>query len=497
MGMYEFIGLKGCNTYAFNNCNTNLLSGLKQRYGKEPPLQNAKIYNEIRNSFIKVFKRRKDFFLGDTFKTNRSKWLSRYDLKQRLKLKNALKYVPSKKKQFESEIFVKWENNIMIDELFNPLSCEVGKDLKPRIIFKRNDYNLNKNGPVLYECKSRLANYYDGNNNSIKYVAKETPASIGKFLASKLGVDLAGYWCVEADLQMCETTMTGYLQEVQAQQMANMNVPIKKIKYLLDHEVSYGRAMGKNEVKFKFRKSRESGTADTSYGNTEVYATCLEVLLHHFHLENDVLVLISGDDCLMFVKNIIPRDTILHLYQYLHALGLKPEPLFHKNPYKGTFFSGRFLPVLNTLGKETLILTPKIGRFLAKGFTIKKNMGFDPLHIAFDMFRSRVESEYPHVPIINKACMAFFQLLEKPKQLKLPINYKKDYSYFWGRKMKNGNIYQSYHKTYSALANIYELELGSIMECEEYVTKAISNHHFKSKLILESFTLDIIAHVDN
>lgn len=495
VGMYIYATVQGIRNYAFCNCVNNLHSGLRQRFGKETPPQDSAAYDFIEKEFTTLLRERTEYFKGQPFKTSRGKWLSKYPAAKRKVLNEALKEVPYKKKQLLSKIFVKWEQYAK-HERDTDGSQEI-KDLKPRIIFARENYNLNKNGPVLQECKNRLMDYYNG-KKGYRYVGKDTPSSLGRYVYNYIGNELTGCYSFEGDLVTCETTMTNALLELQAKLMQSMGVPLKQIRYLLQQDVSRCIGMGKNTIYCKMRKVRESGTADTSYGNSEVYLSILVTLFRLFDFNTtDYCLLVSGDDCMCIVKRSIPENVIKYIFYVVNKLGLKPELIIHDNPLKATFFSGRFVHVTNAIGKETLVLIPKIGRFIAKSLHVKSNDKLKPAQILHSVMYSRYKHELPHVPILGALCGLIYMKMGGD-EIK-PVEIKKNTASFykiWETDAMNESrtVVTMNDRTWLDVAECYGCGVDELKEFRTYLLTTFSNfslegnakllkHHVLTKMV--------------
>lgn len=477
------------DTYSFSNCESNLASGMSLRFMRNTPVQKDDAWNLIGDSASFILNKMRSID-PRPLRLRRDIWLQRYNLKQRKRILDSRFDIGG---QDTSEVFVKFELNLKnANEDISILS----KKLKPRIIFSKKPKNLFVNGPFCYAVKKKFFDIMNGQNFPLIFASGYNPLMLGRQVQKSLQYDPDEYISVESDLEMCETTMRGNMLRFQDTVMYKLGARRKNIKFLNGAKNSHGHSMKRGHYfDYRMPKVRESGTADTTIGNSIVYGMLLLIVAHYLQIPFDkILFVVGGDDGLLYFHRSISRLVIDRLFLLVRDLGLSPSTVFHDDFYSGKFFSGRFLPVLDENSQPTLCLCPLIGRCFSKAFNVRLDFGFDPNHIFFDMTRARL-LEWNHIPILGPFNEKLFQIIPHFTKLKLPKHGLHSYFYslmesFYAK----SRLLKFNDKTWSTLSDIYQLPVHELISLQYRLIDTIDNNYYPGLILDDPILQFVIDH---
>jgi hypothetical protein len=382
----------------------------------------------------------------------------------------------------------KYENST--DNIFSSSICckyEVGfykEPLKPRVFFPKPDANLVHNGPVMNLIKNKIMRLFNGVKTPFIFGPGNTPLSIGNKFTKAIEKYLPhDFTCVELDLSMCETTMRGPFLIVEELVYKHLGINRWDIEFLLHHRFSYGRSVKQN-LKWSMPFCRESGTANTTLGNTVVFATMLWSAMQEYKIP--FVCLIGGDDACVYLPRHL-QFVFPKVVDIITKCGLKPEPIYHKHFFEGRFFAGRIMTCRKINSNERVYAhVPLIGRCIAKNLCCKISQGqrFDTWLRDVSIGR---QFDWEHVPclsVVNRAIRSKFQHVVGKCVVEVPY-----------RDIKTERLtFGLCDETYEQLAQVYQIQVDDIISLENYLHK-----HFNGDWIgkpLQSEILEIMCEVD-
>jgi hypothetical protein len=444
-GITYFYRTKIVRQHNFASTIGNEVLALTMRYLRKTPDQIKETWNMMENHLNDIGNQMTRKLVNfKKIKLQFRKWLSRYDLKQQLRLiNNNLEPLCD-------------DNNFGMFTKFESGAKDPNKLLKPRGVFPKSDIELWKTGPWCYAVK-QLYKIFDGIQTPFLFGAGNSPKQLGYKVTRLFKLPYYDYRYYSADLAMCETTMCGNLINLEAYWMKKFGMPNDIIKLLYCREYASGHT--NNGAHLKMRNCRLSGTSNTTIGNTINYLMCIWMSCRANGINDDEFkCIISGDDCAIFFLDRIPHELVVKIFEDINKLGLQPELKQHNNFFEMSFFSGTFIPVKRPNGSYTLTHTPLIGRFVVKNLSVKDHESIPLEQIAYDTAFSRNKSELIGNPIllnINKHVM---------ETLKLDYGGTEEKSYKWidqvDRDLKNNLIADE--NTISAIAEHYDIDIAEI-----------------------------------
>jgi hypothetical protein len=336
--------------------------------------------------------------------------------------------------------------------------------VKVRCISDKHEAHYVATGPWVDYCTRVVDHWWNGYNGPIIYAPKKNPLTMGRLLSRRLH---HGTWAhsVEFDYSACDTTMRGALPVVTQYLMERMGVPNHVITHLYRHaDVHGGMKHQPGRLKYSAAFQQESGAADTSFSNTFRCGIILWALCRRYRLpEDSYAAIVGGDDVLVVMTSAIDPTIFKTIANELFLLGLKPEVVVHYGqPYSGTFFSGRFLPVKTERGIE-LCHTTNIGRAMAKNITIRNRHKVGPYLKQVCQMR---DIEWNHVPVLRQINKRLAEVpMAKTKAVSKQVVLSEHYNL---RKLLVKPVEAS-QETYSILADIYTCGIDDIVSLEQYV----------------------------
>jgi hypothetical protein len=331
----------------------------------------------------------------------------------------------------------------------------------------------------MYFIKHKLNLMFDGIKCPLLFGSGHSNVSLGrKFGAalSRLGSDLIS---IELDLSMCETTMRGPLLQLEGMVYSLLGLTSSEVDFLLKHPLSYGKS-SKRHLRFKIPFCRESGTANTTVGNTIVFSTCLLAAMRSMGiLDSQWLCLVGGDDaCIYTSLNLLYKFE--RGVELVSKLGLKPEAIIHDNIYSGRFYGGRMIQYL--YGSDLVWAhTPLIGRCLTKNNCIKYSGQHNPLTWLRDVTVARFY-EWGHVPILGPINRAISRYPFPLGKCNIPLPYKDIFS--------EHVILKPCFETWLQFSQVYSHDVSTLMSCEEEMFL-----HFSSNWIGKQIVNQIIEDI--
>ncbi len=457
--------------FTFASCEGNIAHGLRLRFLRTLPAIVADAWEKMETELDGVlFEFKKAPFISH--KGFYHKWVGKFPLAKQARMNRALND-PEDEKLFASSICCKFEAGF------------VKEPLKPRVFFPKSDANLVRNGPVMNLIKNKLIRLFDGNKTPFIFGPGNTPYSLGHKFGRAIDKYLPGvdFTCVELDLSMCETTMRGPMLIVESMVYKAMGISRRDIEFLLDHTVSYGRSV-KGNLSWSMPFCRESGTANTTGGNTCVFATFLWSFMRYFKIP--FVCLIGGDDACVYLAR-THQVRFRMVVDEICRTGLKPEALYHQYYFQGRFFAGRMMRVRLLLTSEHVYAhVPLIGRCIAKNLVCKYSYGQRYDCWLRDVTIGR-QFDWEHVPclsVINRSIRAQYKHVLGKNTMEIPYRDIKTHRLTFGLS----------DALYDQIAMVYNLEADDIRALEVYL-----NRHFNGEWIgkaLKSEILDIMVEID-
>jgi len=475
-GILKLAWIDGFEPFSFSGCEGNIYFALRMRFMRDLPPIETQSWEELERSLIYVtneFKRRKIYI---DHKGWYHGWVNKFPINKQNKMNAAFNDPePVSKATFAATVCCKYEIGIMKEPL------------KPRAFFPKAPSNLVRNGPSMYYIKKHLMYLMNGirtpfifgpGHNSLQLGQKFQKAMARKNL---LADDVVS---VEIDLSMCETTMRGPFLVFEGDIYRALGLGLADVDFLLNHRESFGKSTRRN-LSFRMPFCRESGTANTTPGNTVVFAGMLWATLYHLGLSEDKFVcLIGGDDACIYLK----RENVMYArraIEFITRMGLKPEPFYHDNMWSGRFFSGRMMQVRRVGGGLTYCHVPLVGRCVAKNICCKyRGQRIEPW--LRDVSQGRI-FEWEHIPIlrqINLAMRAKYSGVIGKCRIEMP-----------SREIDPTRVRLIFSdETFEQMAAVYNLTVDDINKTCEYV-----GVHFQGDWIgkpLNSEILEIMASID-
>lgn len=452
-GILVFSYVDNFEPYTFSGCEGNLAFALRMRFMRDLPPIDSSSWILHENLFLTKLRMLGVFhdlyFSSDTYRRMYTRWVKRYPLGPRRRMDDARAnpVMENDTQQFASAACVKYE-----------VLNESGKPLKPRAFFPKSAHNLCRNGPIMYYVKRMISKIFDGLTTPLIFGSGHNNRSLGDAFVRAVEhqkLVLSDLAAIEIDLSMCETTMRGPFLQLEKEIYLNLKIQPRDVKYLLEHAYSYGKSI-KRRLAFKMPFCRESGTANTTVGNTFVFGFLLWSLL-----DCKYVALIGGDDCCIYLN----KSDVVKARQAIHTianLGLKPEAFEYDNYYSGRFYSGRMLPFKDENGHEVILHTPLPGRCLAKNNCMKfyKNQPVDPKVWLGEVTLGR-KFAWGHVPILAPVQRCFSKLFPHLKGRCRNLDTPQIVS--------DSRRYYSSDHTYYAMSEVYQCGVGDLQALEQYL----------------------------
>jgi hypothetical protein len=203
---------------------------------------------------------------------------------------------------------------------------------------------------------------------------------------------------------------------------------------------------------------RESGTANTTLGNTITLIAVWWALFRYYGIDNNKWgLLVGGDDTLAVVSNDVPKDICIKVCKEMDKLGLKTKPIIQPQGL-GTFYSRIFAPCVHPIQGEGYALSTLIGRALAKNFTMLAHKGRkqDWMFTVFDM---RLVYEWSWIPVLRVLAKIFRDLASRHKGKRKKFIEWKQLEKMDVTLRPNADTYQFYSEWYDIpVQQIYDLE---------------------------------------
>lgn len=472
--------LSGFEPYTFAGCENNIQLALRMRFMRTlspiNPYAWQALEEHIKLIISCIKSRQKMIPQVDLF----DKWVRKFpQTKQALMRKCLAEPEEPHYGTFAASVCCKWEVGIAIEG--------ENKPFKPRAFFPKTPHNLCRNGPNMDYIKTHISRLFDGRETPFIFGPGNNNLQLGSKFSNAIRRRACNddWMSVELDLSMCETTMRGPHLVVEGDVYRKLGLSSDDVDFLLTHKTSYGTSTKRN-LKFSMPFCRESGTANTTPGNTVVFAVELWAALTYCGVtENDFVALIGGDDsALYFHKSLIHR--VRCAISIVTDLGLKPEAIEHPTINGARFFSGRMIQC-RRVGHPTLVYVhmPLIGRCVAKNMTCKwqgQKLGPWLRDVSIARFY-----EWEHIPIlreINVNVRAAFSGYIGDCRIEMPYRAI-DAS-------KTRLVYCD--TTFNQLATVYGLEVDDINKCCAHM-----NQHFSGNWIgkpIDDEVLEIMARID-
>jgi hypothetical protein len=462
--------VKGHKPFTFAPCESNICHGLRLRFMRELPSINSGAWCEleikIKNVLLEFsnapFVSHKGFF---------NKWKAKFPLPKQARMQ-AAKDEPIVEGMFASSACCKYENGFYKEPL------------KPRVFFPKADSNLVRNGPLMNLIKIKIGRLFNGVKTPFIFGPGNTARSLGAKFTRAVNKYLPfDFTCVELDLSMCETTMRGPFLLIERDIYHAMGIKRDDIDFLLNHKYSYGKST-KGNLSWRMPFCRESGTANTTVGNTVVFAAVLWSFLKLYNI--NFVCLIGGDDaCVYLPRNQV--ETFRNVVSRISACGLKPEAVYHKHPFEGRFFAGRMMKVrlINTC-KHVWAHVPLIGRCIAKGLCCKYTYGQK-----YDTWLRETTTghiyDWEHVPclsVVNRTIRSQFTHVVGRCTIEIPYRDIQTTRLTFGMS----------DLLYEQLALVYNIDREDIISLEKYLRQ-----HFSGNWVgkgIEHEVLEIMCDID-
>jgi len=399
-------------------------------------------------------------------------WVSRYSVHEQQNLRRVLADPPDMKLTHKTNFFVKKEITLRDAAVEDTAHA---KPMKARGINSKSSYHKAITGPWMWKVLSHLKERFNGRTTPIIIGCGLTPQGLGQKLEDAMterGWSFSNTSAYEADLEMCETTMRGYFVDYENMIYKHLGVPKHVREMLFDKEYHYGSDR-KNQIKYKMAYCRESGTTNTTVGNTVVYATLFASLMQKQGVRpTDYLMLVGGDDCVVYYEknNRQVEARVAAAFEEVRRAGLRPEVIHRQNPRSAVFYSGYFVNVFDNQGRKKLIHMPQLAKRLSKGWIYLAKDGYDPYTWLRDNIKAR-QIEWNHVPFLNKTLEPLAKLLVGRNIPHPPKNMSPEAGAFVEKDKKK---FHADDLTYSQIAEIYDLTPKQLIELEDTFVKFLS-----------------------
>lgn len=473
-GLLKLSGVAGYKVFTFSGCESNLEFALRMRFMRDLPPISPESWIKFEPYALSVIQ---DLCLRQPFHFTRrnlfERWVLRYDLNKR----NCLKLwhdepETNEKFLFKASACVKYEINIESD-----------KPLKPRAFFPKHHTNLATNGPLMWFIKHKLGYIFDGLRCPLLFGSGYSNRSLGDQFGKVLSTKNSDLVAVELDLSMCETTMRGPFLGIERQLYRGLGLSHSECDFLLKHPLSFGSS-SKRHLKFQMPFCRESGTANTTVGNTVVFGICLLAVMRMFGcLDRQWFSLVGGDDaCIYCERQLVPK--VRAVVDFISTLGLKPEALYHDSVYAGRFYGGRMLQVLEN-GVLRWCHCPLIGRALCKNNCVKFQGNRNPLLWLRDVTIGRT-FEWSHMPLLRSMNSSIKTMNFGTGINRIPLPYR-DINC-------DSIVMQPAYVTYMQLADVYGCSVDDLIDADHYLASFFLGDWFGKDL--DHYILKSICDVD-
>jgi len=325
-------------------------------------------------------------------------WNKRFPLTQRLrhdKARAVLREQGHGARDFIRKSFMKKEKL---------LKSHVGgvEDFNPRLIQGATDFANVALGPWMHAFSEYLKVSWD-TNHFICYSSGMSAEAVGEWFDRQEGLgftDDARYW----DSSLGE-------KHLKHEQMIYRQFdPPEKAKAVLRQQLKT-KGFTPHGVRYSVDGTRKSGDPNTTCGNSienglqHTFSFCLakygDSVLKKNPAKAGITMIVAGDDNVGFVHH-DDAEILSEVEQHMSALGISPKFRIHPDKATMDFCSSLFMPAIHPeSGERVVILTPKIGRLLAKfGTTIKnprvplRQVRGDALGIAQDLAHCPVSRRF-------------------------------------------------------------------------------------------------------
>ncbi len=405
-GVLALSWVQGHEPYSFAGCENNIWYGLRMRFMRDLPKIDVDEWIALESNLDHVVALIKERSPRLSRKSYFNSWVKRFPLNKRNKMAEQRDLgVKVLHGDFAATVCCKWEVGLRGDSI-DDCGCFYAV-FKPRVFFPKPPTNLAFNGPNMYYVKRKLALMLNGICVPFIFGPGNNNISLGKKFGNAMAHRNFNYddcISIELDLSMCETTMRGPFLVLESMIYKALGLSLYDIDYLLNHDKSHGKSM-KGNLRFNMTFCRESGTANTTPGNTVVFMAVLwATLLKHGMTENDFVCLIGGDDAAIYVRR-VSSPKVIAAVKSINKLGLKPEMIIHDNIYSARFFSGRMIQA-RVCGEDKVqfVHMPLIGRCLAKNLCCKfRGQKVEPWLRDVSIARFY---EWEHIPLLREVNLA-------------------------------------------------------------------------------------------
>jgi hypothetical protein len=385
---YSHFIVEGVRYFDFCNCASNLVSGLTQRYFRPTLEQNDYAWKRFGTHLLDVVES-----VRTELKADFDEWLQSRpwpESKKEIFRKARLSTDINRMDFDRSRVFIKSEMGIYIDG--------VDKFFKPRIIFEKTPYNLGLIGPWMTSVSKYLKTIWDGGDSNVLYACGYDRVQLGAAF-ERMIKDFPANHFYESDLVMCETSMKGRMTWLESEFYDSMGVDRAVNNVLFGKEYAAGSDRT-GVVKYTMAVMKESGTGNTTVGNTLVHTAIVKACLEAKVKEDPTFrykFLVGSDDALL-VTNKSAND----VYDNVRRLGLNPEVIHRRKLNKCRFYSGRFIPMLvDDNSTPQLVHCPLIAKTFVKSGTFKDHHLANEDDFATSVILNR-RVEYESLPILRE-----------------------------------------------------------------------------------------------
>jgi len=359
---------------------------------------------------------------------------------------------------------------------FVKMEISTGK-LKPRWVTDKHPSHCNLTGPWMNEAKKKLMKAFDGKKGCVAVVLGMNPVQQGKLVKEMWEYrgwsanNPSGFAAVEADGKTFEVTMTAHCRDLENHAYRIMGVPepVRELFFGNTH-FDVGFLQGKGDLSVKMDACRESGSTNTTTGNSLVYATVIETAIRSLKLDQKkVMALVSGDDCVVYYDTkTYSRSDMEPIFNIIRDWGIIPETVDRENPLAARFLGGYFLLCMDCDGRTTVAHFPQIGKAMARAFTFKLKQGEDPLSVLHDSSVGR-QKVWSYVPILGPVMQAALKRIRPGK--KLPSSYERDVIQHAGKWYEEVKCTDD---TWAALAEVYDVSTNELRDLERFIVGIVS-----------------------
>jgi hypothetical protein len=475
-GILVLSSVEGREPFSFSGCESNIWFALRMRFMRDLPAIDTTSWELIEQDIKWVIAQYAKRKVNVSHKGWYNRWVGKFPENKRNKMNNSRDDpMPVTSSTFAATVCCKYEIGIM------------KFPLKPRAFFPKAPDNLVRNGPSMNFIKVHLTRLMNGKKTPFIFGPGHNSLQLGRAFENAVNLRKMNWnnmVSVELDLSMCETTMRGPFLVLEGDVYRALGLNLSDIDFLLSHESSYGKS-AKRAFRFSMPFCRESGTANTTPGNTVVFATCLWAAFKRFGIhENNFVCLIGGDDACIYLDRSLVQKVKLAV-DFVSKMGLKPEPLYHDNIWSGRFFSGRMVQVRLVGRGLTYCHIPLIGRCLAKNLCCKYR-GQKLAPWLRDVTQGRVY-EWEHVPVlrqVNVAMRAQYSDVVGACRIEMP-----------SREINPSKIRLSFcDETFEQLACVYGVEVSDINALCAYMSTHFSKNWIGKTLAHE--VIELMCDVD-